>query len=376
MSGRDGLMSSNSNAPLQERFVDSSEALQQLLGDLESAGVTRCAVDTEADSLHSYKEKLCLVQMNAGGILAIIDPLALEENDLLQLLDFISEREIWMHGADFDMTLMQRTFSRVPERILDTQLAARLIGADKFGLANLIDSHFGVSLSKSSQKADWGARPLKDKLLRYAFDDVRYLLDLADQLCDQLRTHGRHDWFEEWCLTARQNVLARPERSPEEIWRINGWGNLERKGLAFLRAIWHWRDGESQIRDCPPFRVMSNQKMLELAEIAGSGKEVKGAKGLRAAPLRRFQEALAKTQQLPASEYPPKRLRRGGRREEVNAAAYEALRDRRNQRAESLGIDPTIIATRNTLENLSIDASQAEDLLMKWQRELLFDNES
>lgn len=358
--------------PMTERFIDSSDALDSLLKDLSANGSTRCGVDTEADSLHSYREKLCLIQLICDDTLAIIDPLALDDPALRRLLEFIGEREIWMHGADFDMTLMLRTFGFVPERILDTQLAARLTGHEKFGLANLIEAHFGVSLSKSSQKADWGARPLKEKLLRYAFDDVRYLLQLADNLKNQLQELNRLDWFDEWCECARQNVLNRPERPADEVWRVNGWGNLSRKGLAYLREIWRWRDEESQKRDCPPFRVMNNQQMLALADAAGSGKEVKGAKGLRSGALKRFQGAIARAGKINPDDYPKRRLRRGGPREEIDGEEYDRLRTIRNRRAAAAGIDPTIVATRGILESLSVKPELAESLLMNWQRDLLF----
>ncbi|MFT5469032.1 MAG: ribonuclease D [Verrucomicrobiales bacterium] len=357
---------------MNERFIDSSAGLDSLLKDLAATGATRCGIDTEADSLHSYREKLCLIQMICDDTLAIIDPLALDSSALQQLLEFIGEREIWMHGADFDMTLMLKTFGFVPDRILDTQLAARLTGHEKFGLANLIEGHFGVSLSKSSQKADWGARPLKEKLLRYAFDDVRYLMRLADNLVDQLNERGRLSWFEEWCGWARQSVLDRPERNVDDIWRVNGWGNLNRQGLAYLREIWRWRDEESQTRDCPPFRVMNNQQMLAVADSASTGKEIRGTKGLRPGPMRRFQDAIERAGKISQEDWPQRLQRRGGPREEVDSSEYERLRDVRNRRAEEGDLDPTIIATRGTLESLSVNPDLAKTRLMKWQRELLF----
>lgn len=356
----------------EELFIDSDEALASLVERLEASGETRLGIDTEADSLHSYREKLCLIQLICGDVLAIIDPLALGDDALQQLLAFAGAREIWLHGADFDMTLMLRTYGFIPERILDTQLAARLTSHEKFGLANLIEEHFDVKLSKSSQKADWGARPLKDKLIRYAMDDVRYLLPLADRLLKQLDDLGRRDWFEEWCASARLSVLDRPERSAEDVWRITGWGNLSRKELAYLREIWFWRDQESQSRDCPPFRVMNNQRMLEFAEIAASGRSIREIKGLRPGPFRRFQGALDKAAKISSNDHPSRRVRRGAPREEVDVDAFEALRAKRNHRAAAAGLDPTIVATRGILESLSVDPARAGELLMNWQRNLLY----
>src|SRR5690606_4842203 len=113
----------------------------------------RCAVDTEADSLHCFREKLCLIQFSAAERHVIIDPLKI--SDLSPLLEYLKTAEVWMHGADFDMSLFKRTFDFVPPVVLDTQTAARLCGFRQFGLAHLVQEIFQVSLSKQSQRANW-----------------------------------------------------------------------------------------------------------------------------------------------------------------------------------------------------------------------------
>ena len=143
----------SSVSPLDAVIVESTEALVDFLGSLpDSKGDRRCAVDTEADSLHSFREKLCLIQFSCAGRHAIIDPLKI--GDLTPLLQFLESAEIWMHGADFDMSLFKRTFDLVPSTVLDTQTAARLCGFRQFGLAHLVHEIFGVSLSKQSQRAN------------------------------------------------------------------------------------------------------------------------------------------------------------------------------------------------------------------------------
>jgi len=360
----------------EELVINSSEDLKVLMQRLQDSGIERCGVDTEADSLHSYREKLCLVQLVADDLLAIIDPLQIDSDALLEFFEYLSGLEIWMHGADFDMTLMQRTFNLVPERIMDTQLASRLVGHEKFGLANLIEEYFGVVLSKSSQKADWGARPIKEKLLRYAFDDVRYLMPLADNLLGKLDSLGRRPWFEEWCQYCRENVLERKERSPDEVWRITGWGKLDRKTLAFLRELWLWRDQEAQIRDWPSFRIMTNSNLIDTAVKASKGGDVRGAKGLNSGQAQRMREALQRAEKMKQDDWPKKRLHTGGSREEVNAQAFDSLRSKRNQKAEELGIDQTILATRSTLETLANSPDLAPKLLMNWQYEVLYGGEA
>jgi ribonuclease D len=117
---------------------------------------------------------------------------------------------------------------------------------------------------------------------------------------------------------------------------------------------------------------MSNQTLLELATAASSGEEVRGAKGLRPAQCERLREAIRKAASLKREEWPAKRIGLGKPREDINQPAFEALRRRRDEEAARLGVEPTILATRSVLETLANDSSRAEEVLMTWQRVLLF----
>ncbi|MEO0447911.1 MAG: HRDC domain-containing protein [Verrucomicrobiota bacterium] len=360
---------------MEEILIDSDEALRGVRRQIGEHPDLVVAMDLEADSLHSYREKICLMQLCFGETLALIDPLPgttshEEQERFLYLLD---DREVWFHGADFDMTLMLRTFGHIPFRIWDTQLAARLLGEPKFGLGNLIEAYFDVHLPKSHQKANWGARPLPEKLLKYAYDDVRYLLPLADKLVESLHEKGRWEWFREWCEVSREAVLGRKERSPDEIWRISGWGKLSRRALAYLRELWFWRDRESEERDLPPFKVMNNQRLLELAERLAEGETVEWEKWVRRNQVDAARGAVARAAALPSAEWPKRRLaKERGKEEEWDEGVYQKLRQQRDEAANDLGLDPTIVATRGVLETLSQDGSSPEEHLMKWQRSLLF----
>ena len=118
----------------------------------------RIAIDTEADSLHCYREKLCLLQMSLTDADFVIDPLALR--DLERLCAVLKQKEIVLHGADFDLRLLRRSLGLVPEQVFDTVIAARLLGQRQFSLAALVQRYFAVELPKGSQKANWAQRPL------------------------------------------------------------------------------------------------------------------------------------------------------------------------------------------------------------------------
>lgn len=117
----------------------------------------RVVLDLEADSLHRYQEKICLIQYADETGSCLIDPLSIE--DMGPFYNWLKETEVWMHGADYDMSLFQHAWETLPAMIWDTQTAARLLGFRQFGLAALVEHFYGITLSKSSQKADWARAP-------------------------------------------------------------------------------------------------------------------------------------------------------------------------------------------------------------------------
>src|SRR5437879_115099 len=158
---------------------------------------TWVAVDTEADSLHAYPEKVCLIQISTASGDELIDPLA--QVDLDPLLDALSGHELIMHGADYDLRLLIRHHRFVPSSIFDTMLAARLLGLSQFSLGHLVEKYLGVKLEKGAQKANWALRPLTEKMERYARNDTHHLKPLADKLRDELQAKSRLAWHAESC---------------------------------------------------------------------------------------------------------------------------------------------------------------------------------
>jgi ribonuclease D len=136
--------------------IDSDGKLAEFLPVLRAADWV--ALDTEADSLHAYPEKLCLLQISTAAGDALIDPLS--RIDLNPLWTELQRHRLILHGADYDLRLLRKNHSFVPNRIFDTMLASRLLGEREFGLGSLLQRHLGVTLEKGSQKADWSRRPL------------------------------------------------------------------------------------------------------------------------------------------------------------------------------------------------------------------------
>jgi len=371
---RQTLMESLTSA--SETYIDRIEDLHAFVGRAGASGDFRaCSIDTEADSMHSYETKLCLIQFSIPGALAIIDPLSIGITGLNDFITFVDRFEVvWMHGADYDISLFNSTFNWVPKTILDTQVAARFLGKDKFGLANLLEDEYGVKLSKASQKADWSRRPLSPKMLEYAYNDVRYLLDLGGKYLERLDAIGRLDWFYESCLAAQESVRGRSGKSEDEVWRISGWGKLSPKGLHFLKHLWMWRDDECRRLDRPAFKFLSNQELMTMVEQLEAGRKVRPAHYLRSGPVKRLDEAIEKANAVKSSAYPVKHRRGEGSRLEINEARFEQIRRCRDKQAAKLGIEPTVIATRTVMERLAaanVREEEKTDSLLRWQREIL-----
>ena len=334
----------------------------------QMAHVDRIAVDTEADSLHCYFEKLCLIQLSFDGRDYLVDPLA--GFDLSPLANALADKEVVLQGMDFDLRLLKRSINFTATRVFDTVIAARLLGIREFSLAALVERYFGVTLKKGSQKANWAQRPLPREMAEYAVNDTHYLLPLANQLEEELQEKGRYEWFNQSCERALAQSSVERVRDEEEAWRISGAGTLPARAAAILRALWHWRDREAQAADRPSFHILQNHLLLQAAQDFHEGRTPE-FRHLTPRRRRGFLDAAESALRLPEAEW-PKRPRRVGVRPTQDAErAAENLRRRRDVVAEKLGLDPSFIAPKATMESIAADETRSSMLLVPWQRELL-----
>jgi ribonuclease D len=346
--------------------IANDSQLRELLPQLESAD--RIALDTEADSLHCYREKLCLLQISIPNHDAIVDPLA--DVDLAPLRGALTEKEIVLHGADYDLRLLRRNLNFAPKKIFDTVIAARLIGVHEFSLAALVKRYFDIELAKGSQKANWAQRPLSKKMAEYAINDTRYLLRLAELLEKELETLGRIDWFRQSCQRALEQAAIDRERDVDEAWRISGAGALRGRASAILRELWNWREKEAESVDRPPFHILQNRELLHSAEKFAAG-ETPDYKHFSDRRRRAFREAAERGLNVPEKDWPVRPKRFGTRPSPEVIKRTEKLRQNRDHAAKELHIETSFIAPRATLEAIAADPSRADALLVPWQRELL-----
>ncbi len=327
-----------------------------------------CALDTEADSLHRYRESLCLIQYATSVDCVLIDPLAIE--DMSPLAASLAPATVWMHGADYDMTMLKRELGVIPAVVPDTQIGARLLGVRRFGLGDLVSLYFDVELVKSSQKADWGKRPLSEKMIDYALNDVRYLLEMGEMITRELRDKDRLHWFEESCEAARQKVLER-DGTREELWRIKGSGKLDPRGLAYLRALWNWRDKEAEAWDRPSFMVAPNRELIEWTAALSNGGTVRLPRHYRSDRLKRFHQAVEEARALKEADWPkrPEKVRR--KRDKSFERKVDNMLQIRDAKAAELDIDSSLIASRSVIELIAADEVVPSEALLSWQLECL-----
>lgn len=324
--------------------------------------------DLEADSLYRYAERICLIQVCYGEEVALVDPLS--EDSVTPLVDWLKGATIWMHGADYDMALMMNEWGFVPPVLFDTQIAAQLLGCSRFGYASLVEQYFEVELSKSSQKADWGKRPLSEKMLKYAINDVRYLLPLAAAVESSLREKGRYGWFIESCEAARMKALQR-DSAIKESWRITGSGKLSPRGLAFLRAIWSWRDQEAASWNRPSFMIAGNKQLIEWSEAYANDQKPSLPPKLRPDRKKRLSEAVMGVAHLTEGDWPQRPPRERRRKDPSFESKLKKMINHRNEIAVGLEIDPSVIASRPVLEQIVGERAEPKDILMKWQQDVL-----
>jgi len=352
--------------------------LLELARDLE--GSRSIAVDLEADSLHVYREKVCLIQLSTETDTVLIDTLACPDLDALKpILADPSVRKIF-HAADYDIRSLCRDFGIEIRGLFDTMISSQLLGEEKIGLADMLQKYFGLELDKQFQKADWSMRPLSEGMIRYAAEDTRHLHRLCEILEGQLERKNRLFWAKE-----EFEILERVRHTESEgpfFLRFKGAGTLSRRELAILEELLIFRDSEARRRDCPMFKVMGNKPLLEMAKSAPlTPQGMVAIEGISARQADRYGRALRAAveagQALPEKELPlfPRSPRVV--KDPAVEERFELLRNWRKEKAALLELEPGVLINNATLQELARRHPKKEDALVeipgmrRWQRGVL-----
>jgi ribonuclease D len=282
------MSSSKRLHPTPPTLVADEAALRELVAALRDEPVV--AFDTESNSFHAYRERICLLQVSSRARDWIVDPLAIHPGPLGQLL--CDGRVTVLHGADYDVRCLRREWGWRLPRLFDTMAAARRLGRTGLGLAALVEAQFGVRLAKGNQRADWGRRPLTSELLTYAALDTHFLLPIHDALAGELAGKGaleeaQREFDRIAAVEPRERVF-----DPEGWRRMKGARELDPQGRQVLRALWIAREERASADDRPPFKVLGEQAMIEIARRRPAPDALAAIPGVTPAVLRRMGPAI------------------------------------------------------------------------------------
>ena len=345
----------------------------ELDAELKRLGNGPLCLDVEADSFHHYPDKVCLVQLSFAGRDLLVDPLAgVDLAGLCGVLAAPQVRKI-LHGADYDIRVLHRDFGLELRGLFDTMVAARLVGERKFGLAALLEQHFGIQLDKRHQRADWSRRPLPPAMREYAALDTRYLGRLAEMLEARLAALGRREWAGEEFARLENVRWSSAAADPEAFRRVKQSAKLRPRELAVLRELYRLRDTVARRVDRPPFRVLRDEVLLMLAR--QQPQEASELDELRELPrgwtrpesARELMAAIGRGLELAEDALPRTPIKTRPRR---SAAADAGLRRLRRIRDEAL-TDPDLLREApHTAPLRRLDeVHAARQPVLRWQNE-------
>jgi ribonuclease D len=339
--------------PLGEaKMVGTQEGLSELIAKLRGAG--RFAYDSEFIGELTYIPKLCLIQVATADTVALIDPI--EKIDLTAFWELLCDRAVEkvVHAGAQDLEPAFRHLQRSPANIFDTQIAAGFISlAYPASLSKLVKGMTGVNLGKGLTFTHWDQRPLSPMQLRYAADDVRYLLAVRERIGQRLAELGHEEWAKEECLE-----LCDPEQfrfDPDrQCRRARGASSLSASGLAILRELMIWRNDAARTHDVPPRSFVRDEVLVDLSRNPPKSVDKLGkVKGLprpvELAHGKEIVEAIAKAAATPNHQIPALRQYEETPAEKFRSdglwAAVEVL-------SLGRGIDPNLVSSRQEISQL------------------------
>ncbi len=265
----------------------------------ELADAPLIAFDTEFVSEDTHRPQLCLVQVAAGDRLAVIDPQKIEHQNLNPFWELLASpgHDTLVHAGREELLFCLAAVGQAPHRLFDVQVAAGLVGHEfPAGYGSLMFKLLGHRPDKGETRTDWRRRPLTQRQIEYALDDVRHLAEMAAKLRTRLERLDRTAWMDSE-MAAWQDDISNARLS-ERWWRVAGTSGLSRRSLAVVRELWRWREREAQRRDCPTRRVLRDDLIVEMSKRRSADvKQIRAVRGMERGDLQRFLPQLAEAVQ-------------------------------------------------------------------------------
>lgn len=268
------------------RVVDTMSALQDMVAQVMQH--PKVAVDTEANSLYAYRERVCLIQVSIPGVNYLVDPLAIDDISPLGIILAAPHIEKVFHAADYDLIVLLRDFGFTCSSLYDTMWAGRVLGWSKVGLGDILEKYYGLSVNKSYQRYNWGKRPIDPAALTYAWMDSHYLLSLRDLQLAELQSKGRWEEAQEIFSYLLETVHLPENLVETHFWRIKGIYKLNQHEQQVLYQLYMWREYEAERMDRPTMKVISSQRLIRLAHAHPRNMGELVAAGLTSRQAQRF----------------------------------------------------------------------------------------
>ncbi len=364
------------------KFIESETELQRVCEDLLKEKII--GVDLEADSMHCFKEKICLIQIATQKQAYLIDPFEIKAAPFFIRVLENSDVMTVFHGADFDIRTLDREYQARVKNLFDTEIACRFLGVRERGLGALLKKHFNVDANKKFQKEDWSKRPLSHEMIEYSVGDVTHLIELQDILMRQLMEKGRLSWAEEE-FEIQAGVRYEGNHSLPLFIKFKGAGKMDNRTLAVLENLLQMRLSIAEKKDLPLFKVISNDSIMTMAH----EKPVNVDRMLQMRALSPKQagmygnfcvDAIVRALNLAHRDLPSYPKMRRPKRDDRAEQRIERLKQMREKLSLSMDMEPGLLLNNSAIEGIAVkNPSNNEELLKidsirRWQVEAMGDD--
>ena len=349
-------------------YIDDQKVFEDFVDELLLE--ERVGIDTEFHRERTYFPSVALVQIAHTKGISLIDPLKVDLRGLSRLLN--SQVLIVMHAASQDLEVFQHACGVVPNCLFDTQVAAGFLGMSTPSLSALYEKQLGILIKKESRLTDWMARPLSSSQLEYAANDVRYLLQVYDQVSAELEDRGRVAWVKAECSILLEKEKKR--RVPEEAWKkIKEGKNLRGNAQNNIRALAAWRERKAAKLNIPVRYVFPDIALVAIAQ--QEPKNLNSLEAIRGVETRHLKNTFPKeifTELASAKELKPlpKKEKQDRDKSKDLRAGVALVSAWIAQAARQLDLDPTVLGTRSDIEALVRGDSDAR-MSKGWRNEIV-----
>jgi ribonuclease D len=361
------------SAASQPRLVESNRQLEDSIREWRACPIL--GVDTEFLRERTFRAELGLIQVSDGKTAWLIDPLRIEQPEVLA--NWFQEPSILkvFHSASEDLEVLWLTLGASPAPMVDTQIACALLGQPlQLSYHGAVKSLTGIEVDKEQTRSNWLSRPLKPAQLHYAACDVVFLPLLFRELQHRLKDQNRWRWLEEEVAAMRRQSQQNPEPGGAYL-RIRGAGRLRQDELRILRALARWREETAMARNMARGFVVADATLLEIAlRVPKSLQELKTINGLHPRALQKYGDHII--QLVQDAEHSQAVVEGVPVLDKKQQCQLDLLRNLVRERASELGVDPALLASKKVLEALILSRAAGTEIperLQGWRKSILAD---